>query len=202
MILLRQSSRPVSFSPAGLTLWRNWLERWLATLSGLSAQVRIPVGSGVVGAGTLHFWYVPADRPMPSWLLQWPSAKYAPGPQQPAWWLDCDHSTSLMILDSMPLIKPLTHSGLMHTSTSKLTIIGSDNGLSPRRRQTIIWTNDGILLIWHLGINFSEISIEIHIFSFRKMQLKSSSVKWCPFCLGLNVLNTLPSRDIGKLGTR
>ena len=30
---------------------------------------------------------------------------------------------------------------------SKLTIIGSDNGLSPGRRQAIIWTSDGILLI-------------------------------------------------------
>ena len=27
-----------------------------------------------------------------------------------------------------------------------LTIIGSDNGLSPGRRQSIIWTNAGILL--------------------------------------------------------
>ena len=41
---LWQSSRPASFSPAGLTLWPSWLERWLATLSGLSVQVRIPVG--------------------------------------------------------------------------------------------------------------------------------------------------------------
>ena len=32
------------------------------------------------------------------------------------------------------------------TNFSKLTIIGSDNGLSPRRRQAIIWTNAGILL--------------------------------------------------------
>ena len=40
MILLWQSSRPASFSPAGLTLWPSWLERWLATLSGLSVQVR------------------------------------------------------------------------------------------------------------------------------------------------------------------
>ena len=29
----------------------------------------------------------------------------------------------------------------------KLTILGSDNGLSPERRQAIIWTNAGILLI-------------------------------------------------------
>ena len=38
---------------------------------------------------------------------------------------------------------------------SKLTIIGSDNGLAPGWRQTINWTNDGILLIGPLGINFS-----------------------------------------------
>ena len=37
---LWQSSRPASFSPAGLILWPSWLERWLATLSGLSVQVR------------------------------------------------------------------------------------------------------------------------------------------------------------------
>ena len=36
-------------------------------------------------------------------------------------------------------------------------IIGSDNGLSPGRRQAIIWTNTGILLIRPLGTNFSEI---------------------------------------------
>ena len=53
----------------------------------------------------------------------------------------------------------------VHICVSKLTIIGSDNGLSPRRRQAIIWTNAGILLIGPLGTNFSEILIEIHTFS-------------------------------------
>ena len=48
-----------------------------------------------------------------------------------------------------------------HICVHKLTIIGSDNGLSPRRRQAIIWTNDGILLIGPLGANLSEILIEI-----------------------------------------
>ena len=78
---------------------------------------------------------------------------------------------------------------MTHISVSKLTIIGSDNGLSPDRRQAIIWTNAGILLIWTLGTNFTEISSEIHAFSFKKMHLKMSSAKWRPFCLGLNVLN-------------
>ena len=48
-----------------------------------------------------------------------------------------------------------------HIRISKLTIIDSDNGLSHSRRQAIIWTNDGKLLIGPLGTNFSEILIEI-----------------------------------------
>ena len=75
-----------------------------------------------------------------------------------------------------------------HICVSKLTIIGSDNGLSPGRRQAIIWTNAGILLIRSLGTNFNEILIGIQTFSFKKMYLKVSSGKWRPFCLGLNVL--------------
>ena len=78
-----------------------------------------------------------------------------------------------------------------HICVSKLAIIASDNGLSPGRRQAIIWTNAGILLIGPLRTNFSEISIEIHTFSFTKMLLKMSSGKWRPFCLGLNVLRVL-----------
>ena len=77
---------------------------------------------------------------------------------------------------------------MTHICVSKLTIIGSDNGLSPDRRQTIIWTNAGLLLIVILGTNFSEILIEILTFSFAKMRLKESSAKWRPFSLGLNVL--------------
>ena len=56
----------------------------------------------------------------------------------------------------------LTHwRRVTHICASKLTTIGSDNGLSPGRRQAIIWTNDGILLIQTLGTNFSEILSEI-----------------------------------------
>ena len=84
----------------------------------------------------------------------------------------------------------LTHWGrVTHICVSKPTIIGSDNGLSPKRRQAIIWTNAGILLIGPLGTNFSENSIEILTFSFMKIRLKVSSAKWRPFCLGLNMLS-------------
>ena len=44
--------------------------------------------------------------------------------------------------------------------------IGSDNGLAPGRRQTIIRTNAGLLSIETLGTNFSEILVEIQTFSF------------------------------------
>ena len=84
----------------------------------------------------------------------------------------------------------LTHWGrATHICVGKLTIIGSDNGLSPGRRQAIIWTNAGILIIWPLGINFNEILIEIYTFLFKKIHLKVSSGKWRPSCLGLNVLS-------------
>ena len=83
----------------------------------------------------------------------------------------------------------LTHWGrVMYICVNDLTIIGSDDGLSPGGRQAIIWTNAGILLIGPLRTNFSEISIKIHAFSFKNIHLKMASAKWRPFCLGLNVL--------------
>ena len=84
---------------------------------------------------------------------------------------------------------PLTHwDRVTHICVSKLSTIGSDDGLSPDRHQAIIWTNAGILLIGTLGTNFNEILIEIHTFSFKNIHLNMSSGKWRPFCLGLNVL--------------
>ena len=63
----------------------------------------------------------------------------------------------------------LTHWGrVTHICVGNLIIIGSDNGLSPGRRQAIIWTNAGILLIGTLGTNFTEILIEIQTFSLEK----------------------------------
>ena len=83
----------------------------------------------------------------------------------------------------------LTHWGrVTHICVSDLTNIGSDNGLSPARRQAIIWTNAGILLTGHIWTKFSEILIKIHTSSFKKMHLKMSSGKWRLFRLGLNVL--------------
>ena len=92
-------------------------------------------------------------------------------------------------LNRYNFISTLTHWGrVTHICVGKLTIIGSDNGLSPDRRQAIIWINAGILLIGPLGTNFSEFLIEILIFPFKKMRFKVSSAKRRPFCLSLNEL--------------
>ena len=53
----------------------------------------------------------------------------------------------------------------------------------------MIWTNGSILLIMHLGTNFSGTAIKIATFSFKNIQLKMSSAKWQPFCFNLNVLS-------------
>ena len=91
--------------------------------------------------------------------------------------------------DALYSISMLTHWGRMtHICVSKLTTIGSDNGLSPGRRQAIFWTNDGILSIGPLRTNVGEILIKMYTFSFKEMRLKVWSAKRWPFCFGLNVL--------------
>ena len=63
----------------------------------------------------------------------------------------------------------LTHEGrVTHICVSKLTIIGSDNGLSPDRRQAIIWTNAGILLI--VGID--------HVFASGAVVGRATTHEW------------------------
>ena len=83
-----------------------------------------------------------------------------------------------IILGRRKRVYILTHWGrVTHICVNKLTIIGSDNGLSPDRRQAIILTNAGLLLIGPLGTYFREILIEILTFSFKKIHLKMSSAK-------------------------
>ena len=84
---------------------------------------------------------------------------------------------------------PSHRSRVTHICVGSLTIIGSDNDLSPSRLKAIDWTNVEILLIGLLGASFSDILIEIHIFSLKKMHLKILA-KWLSFYLGLNVLYT------------
>ena len=97
-----------------------------------------------------------------------------------------------LILFETFVLYSLTHWGrVTHICARRLTSIASDNGLSPGRRQAIIWTNAGILLIRSVGTNFSEISLTIQTFSFTKMHLKMSSGKCQALYLGLNELTLL-----------
>ena len=71
-------------------------------------------------------------------------------------WYVC--AVVIATIRSIAIHRLLTHwSRVMHICVFKLTIIGSDNGLSSGLRQAIIWTNAGILLIGSLGTNFSDI---------------------------------------------
>ena len=86
-------------------------------------------------------------------------------------------------------------SWVTHICVSELTIIGSENGLAPGRRQAIISIDPEILLIGLLGANFSEILIEIHIFSFKKIHMNTFG-KWRTFCLCLNVKSWIDSHKL------
>ena len=76
---------------------------------------------------------------------------------------------------------------MTHICISKITIIGSDYGLSPGLRQANIWRNVGILLIWPLGTKFSEILI-IDQSSYIFSQENAYAACGMPFCLSLNEL--------------
>ena len=80
------------------------------------------------------------------------------------WWFE---TLSYPLWRHRNVIKPFSHWGrVTHICVSKLTIIGSDNGLSCGRHQAIVWTNARILLIQTSRTNFSEILSEIHPISF------------------------------------
>ena len=97
----------------------------------------------------------------------------------------------------------LTHWGrVTHICVSKLTTIGSDNGLSPGQRQAIIWTIAGILLIgnklqWDFNRN-SNIFIQEN--AFENVVCEMASI-----CLGLNVLRPSDLHNVisytGKLAS-
>ena len=114
-------------------------------------------------------------------------------------------------------INYLTHWGrVTHICVGNLAVIGSDNGLSPGRRQAIIWTNNGMLLIGPLGTNFSEISIEYsNIFiqdnAFESVVCETAAILSRPQCVnGMHsnmhsaltlIANWLPQREICTLPT-
>ena len=85
------------------------------------------------------------------------------------WWAGDAKSLGTRWVCGAVVINRLSHWGrVTHICSIRLIIISSANGLSPGRRQASSWTNDWILLIEPLGTTFSEISIAIITFSFKK----------------------------------
>ena len=74
---------------------------------------------------------------------------------------------------------------MTHICVTNLTIIGSDNGLSPGRRQAIIWTNAGILLIGPLETKFSEINsyVFMHENAFENVVCEMAAILSRPQCV-------------------
>ena len=100
---------------------------------------------------------------------------------------------SIYLFESLISNWRLTHWGrVTHICVSKLTIIGSDNGLSPDRRQAIIWTNAGLLLIGPSGTNFSEILIEIIFIqenAFESVVCETAAILSRPQCVNATTSN-------------
>ena len=98
---------------------------------------------------------------------------------------------------------------MTHICVGNLNVIGPDNGLSPGRRQAIIWTNAGILWIGPLGTNVSEILIEILIFVIQENACESvvcemasilsrpQCVNWLMQVVSVKLINTLSLEQSG-----
>ena len=77
----------------------------------------------------------------------------------------------------------LTDADYAYASINQV-IFRPDNGLSPVRRQAIIWTKAGTLFIWTQWTNFSEIWSKYNNFYTRKLIWKWR-LQW-PFCFDLS----------------
>ena len=197
ILLCHEGEQCFEWSVYELNLHKQTLEIFLLDMSSIYLCMSARMWSSQLTCWVYLLWrhmdYIEWDLKIKSWEWDWQQSKLLGGvglpllthlPSSAAYIRQWIGSALVQVITSH-----LTQCGrVTHICVNKLTIIGSDNGLSPGRRQAIIWTNAGILFIWTLGTNFSEILIAIHAFSFKKMHLKMSSVKWPPFCLGLNVL--------------
>ena len=89
----------------------------------------------------------------------------------------------------------LTHWGrVTHICVGNLPIIGSDNGLSPDRRQAIIWTNAGIRnkFQWNFNQNYN---IFIQENAFENVVWKTAAILSRPQCVKLTKRSNWSPRD-------
>ena len=87
---------------------------------------------------------------------------------------------------------------MTHICVSKLTSIGSHNGMSPDRRQVVIWTNAGIFSIRTLETNSGEIVSEIKSRenAFENVSWKMAALLSRPQCVNTVSISTWCGRYI------
>ena len=92
-----------------------------------------------------------------------------------------------------------THWGrVTHVCVSKLTIIGSDDGFLPGRRQATISTNAGIFVNWTLR-NKLQWNLDQNLYIFIQENVFENVVrKLVAICLGLNVLTPCANSEASQ----
>ena len=117
--------------------------------------------------------------------------------------------TNLRFQPYLPGANELTHWGrVTHICVNKLTIIDSDNGLSPSRRQAIIWTYDDSWPISsykeQYSVNFNPKSnIFIQENAFESVVWKMAAILSRPQCVNLRQLSSSLQRTTsGRLSSQ
>ena len=87
---------------------------------------------------------------------------------------------------------------MTHICFVNLTIIGSDHGLSPGRRQAITWSNVGILLIGTRGTNFSEMLNRNSCIFIPENPFENGGWKMAAILSRPQCVNTLRTRQYGR----
>ena len=123
-------------------------------------------------------------------------------------------SARVLMLDELTKSHLTQWGRVTHICVSDLTIIGSDNGFSPGRRQAIIWTNAGILfnrnlrnkLLWNFNRNsdifrqendFQSVVCEIVTILSRPVLKGLVEPRLPPLCSGRKYLYNWQTADIG-----
>ena len=186
------------FETPAWSLWRhrnvnNMMSSWHRQISPLLCERNLCEGKRLVTgefhpqmASDVDLWGVLCCKSEKKWLQQQSNWRWFQTPLDVTV-MPNDMGTEIWSIDANnkihhscnnQLISPLDR---IYASLNRIRI-GSDNGLQPIRRQTIIWTNAVLASIGPLETNFVEILIKIQNISFTKMHMDISSAKQRPFC--------------------
>ena len=103
-------------------------------------------------------------------------------------WLVCYCRYRIWVYNLITIICQMMSVYIQQICVNNLTSVGSDNVLSPGRRQAIIWNNVGRFSNGPWETNFSEILI-INVYIFiQENAFKNAVRKLVCICLGLNVI--------------